>query len=54
MAVSSRRAGGSNLRDAIQTYRSEQPGTLDRWARKLLSRLADTPDAAKAYVARIV
>jgi hypothetical protein len=49
MAVSSRRAGASNLRDAIQIYRFEQQETLEKWARELLTRLADSPNAANAF-----
>ena len=49
MAASSRRAGASKLRDAIQTYLSEQQKALDQWAREMLAWLADRADAAKAF-----
>ena len=49
MAISSRRAGASSLRDTIEAYCVEQQGKLDRWARKVLARLADSPEAAEAF-----
>ncbi len=49
MAPNSRRAGAPNLRDAIDTYRADLNGNLDQPARKLLNRLANNPDAAKAF-----
>ncbi len=47
MVISSRRAGASRLREAVDAYRAEQKDKLDKPALALLDRLADSPDAAK-------
>ena len=49
MAVSSRRAGVSLLRRAVDAYRAEQKDKLDTVALALLDRLAGSPEAAKAF-----
>jgi hypothetical protein len=49
VAISSRRAGSSHLREAIKAYRALWKGSLEPWALDLLARLADSPDAAEAY-----
>ena len=49
MAISSRRAGASHLRDAVEVYRAEQKDKLDAPALALLDRLANSHDAAEAF-----
>jgi hypothetical protein len=49
MDISSQRAGAPNLYDTIKQYRREQQDKLDKRALTLLARLADSPDAAKAF-----
>lgn len=49
MVISPRRAAASKLSDAIEAYRADQQDKLDQWALKLLARLADSLDAAKAF-----
>jgi hypothetical protein len=49
MAINSRRAGARCLRQAIDAYRTEQRGQLNQQAVELLERLANSPDAAKAF-----
>jgi hypothetical protein len=44
-----RNRAAARLGEAVDTYRTEQKGTLDRAARQLLARLVKSPDAGKAF-----
>jgi hypothetical protein len=49
MATSSRRADASRLRKAVDAYRAEQQGKLDKWVNELLARLVNSSGAAQAF-----